>query len=122
MSFANLTTDDSLPPDDLVHVIDVCDRFEADWKAGRPARIEDEMAAADDPIRARLLGELLALELELLRRDGRPAELDAYLARFPDRADAVRHGILGGNGNQQPFPEVTQDATNADPASTPRGL
>ena len=90
MSTPNLTTDDSLSPDDLGSVVAACDRFEADWNAGRPRRIEDELAAADEPISPRLFRELLALELELTRRDGRLADLDAYLARFPDRADTVR--------------------------------
>ena len=81
-----LPDDDALPPDDLAGIIAACERFEADWKAGRPRRIEDEIAAAEEPIRARLFRELLALELELAPR--RPsADMNAYLARFPDRAD-----------------------------------
>jgi serine/threonine protein kinase len=114
MSRPILPDDDALPPDDLARIIAVCDRFEADWKADQPRRIEDEVSAAEGPIRARLLGELLALEIELLRRDGRPAGIDAYLARFPDRADSVR-AIFSAETVTEPFPEVTQDATNADP-------
>ena len=83
---ANLASSDSFYDDINL----ACDRFEAGWKAGRPRRIEDEMAAADDPIQARLFGELLSLEIELLRQGGRFADVDGYLARFPDQADAVR--------------------------------
>jgi serine/threonine protein kinase len=92
MSFSpSLPGDDALSPDDLARVIAGCDRFEADWNAGRPRRIEDELAgAADEPIRARLFRELVALELELTHRDGRSPDPSAFFARFPDRADAVR--------------------------------
>ena len=47
MSPLSLTNDDSLSPDDLERVIEACERFEAAWNAGRPRRIEDEMASAD---------------------------------------------------------------------------
>jgi hypothetical protein len=40
MSPADLPDDDSLPPEDLARVIAACDRFEAEWNAGRPGRIE----------------------------------------------------------------------------------
>ena len=43
--------DDSVLADDLARIIAACERFEADWKAGRPGRIEEEMAAASEPIR-----------------------------------------------------------------------
>ncbi len=110
MSSPNLTSDDSLPPDEMVRVIDVCDRFEAEWKAGRRGRIEDELAAADEPIRSRLFRELLALECELERHDGRPADLDAYMARFSDRADQVGE-VLGCETVTTPFPEATEPGT-----------
>ncbi len=97
MSPPNLTSDDSLRRTTWQRIIAACERFEADWNAGRPRRIEDELAAAREPIPTRLFRELLALELELTRRDGRYADLDAYLARFPDRADAVREVFASRN-------------------------
>src|SRR5262245_40041567 len=114
MSFSpSLPGDDSLSPDDLARVIAACDRFEADWNAGRPRRIEDELAgAADDQIRARLFRELVALELELTRRDGRSLDPNAFFVRFPDRADAVRQVFAGasttvtcGGATTEPAPD-----------------
>jgi len=79
-----------LSPEALARVIEICDRFEADWNAGRPPRIEDEIAAADEPIRAHLFRELLANEFRLTRASGRYPDLDGYLARFPEWADIAR--------------------------------
>src|SRR5262249_43317622 len=41
----------------------VCQRFEAEWRAEREPRIEDFLPQADQPQRAALFRELLALEL-----------------------------------------------------------
>jgi hypothetical protein len=86
----NRTGAEALPLDDLARVIEACERFEADCNAGRPRRIEKEIASQDEPIRSHLLRELLTLEFALSRRDGRSADLEAYLARFPDRPDTIR--------------------------------
>jgi serine/threonine protein kinase len=121
MSSPNMPADDSLPPEDLARVIATCDRFEADWNAGRPRQIEDELTTADEPIHRRLFRELLALELELARRDGRPAELDAYLARFPDRATTVRE-ILIGLSETAPDPEAPATITSSkEPSASAEG-
>ena len=106
MSPANLYADDSSSPADLARIIAACERFEADWNAGLSRWIENEVAAAPEPIRARLFRELLALELELARRGGQAVPLDEYLARFPDRADAVREVFIGATLSP-PDPEVT---------------
>ncbi len=113
-----LTIDDSVLADDLVGIIASCERFEADWNAGQPRRIEDEMAAAAKPIQRRLFRELLALELELARRDGRLADLGAYLARFADRTDTVRE-VFACKTVTLPYPEKTEPApaSDADAAS-----
>ena len=93
MSLSKLSADYCLAADDLVRVVAACARFEADWKQGRPRRIEDELSEADDSVRSRLFRELLQLECELMYRAGRCASLDAYLARFPDRTDTV-HAVF----------------------------
>ncbi len=120
MPAANQPADDSLSPDDLARVITACDRFEADWNAGRPRQIEDEIAAADNPVQSRLFRELLVLELELVRGDGRLADLDAYLARFPDRADTVRE-VFAADTVAVPARDGTGCLTRHEPASPPEG-
>ena len=116
----SLTTDDSLSPDDLEGVIAACERFEAAWNAGRPLRIEDELATADERIWPRLLRELLALECELTRRDGRAADLNAYLARFPEQPDTVREAF-NLSTVAAPDPEATCSVTSEMPASSSEG-
>ena len=103
----------------LARVIASCDRFEADWNAGRARRIENELAAADEPIRTRLFRELLALKLELTRRDGRPTDLDAYLARFPDRPDTVRE--VFSDTLAPSHREVTVPVMREEPIPSPEG-
>jgi eukaryotic-like serine/threonine-protein kinase len=71
-----------------------CDRFEADWKAGRRPRIEDYLGGSDGAERAARLRELLALEVEFRRRRGdRPAPSD-YEARFPGEGPIIGE-VLG---------------------------
>jgi serine/threonine-protein kinase len=120
MSPPNLPSDDSLPPADLVRVIAAFERFETGWKAGRPRPIEDEMAEADGTIRTRLFRELLTLELELIRRDGRYADLHAFLARFPDHGDTVRE-LFASETVTAPYPEVTDPGMSDDSASSAEG-
>jgi tRNA A-37 threonylcarbamoyl transferase component Bud32 len=120
MILRNPPADDSLPPASLARVIASCDRFEADWNAGRPRRIEDELAAAQEPVPGRLFRELLALEVELARRDGRPTELDAYLARFPDQANTVRE-VFELASATLPVGETAAPATGAERTTLPEG-
>jgi tetratricopeptide (TPR) repeat protein len=57
--------DSSLQLTDLDRILAICDQFEADWKAGRPHRIEDDLVKVPELLRDRLFGELQALEVEL---------------------------------------------------------
>jgi tRNA A-37 threonylcarbamoyl transferase component Bud32 len=78
------------PPLSLaLRVNDACDRFEADWTAGRRPRIEVALEGCSETDRPALLRELMALELELRRSRGeQPAPIE-YHSRFPDHADAI---------------------------------
>jgi serine/threonine protein kinase len=118
MSSPNLSADDPRPPEDLARVIAICDRFETEWNAGRPRRIEDELALAGEPKPSGLFRGLLALEIELTRRDGRRAEADAYLARFPDQAATVLE-VFDGNTVTAPNREATGPMMIEEPASSP---
>src|SRR5262245_47636396 len=78
------------PPELALPVEDVCNRFEAAWRAGARPRIEAYLDDTPEPGRSVLLGELLALELEYRRRSAdlpTPAEYDA---RFPGHTELVR--------------------------------
>jgi serine/threonine-protein kinase len=125
----SLPGDDSVSPDDLARVIAACDRFEADWNSGRQRRIEDELAGtAEDPIRARLFRELVALELKLTHRDGRSLDPNAFFARFPDRAEAVRQVFAGASttvlfgGSATTAPDCAREPEpDTEPAASAEG-
>jgi hypothetical protein len=67
----------------------VCDRFAAEWAAGRLPRAEDYLAGAAATQRAPLLAELLRVELEARRAVGEAPIPDEFLTRFPGDAAAV---------------------------------
>src|SRR5699024_4832539 len=82
-----------------------CDRYEADWKAGRRPRIEGFLADAPEPIRADLLPELVALDVALRREAGERPTPGGYRSHFPGlprRLDA----ILGVPGAESPTQEA----------------
>src|SRR5207302_3415578 len=67
------------------HVDQICDGFEAAWKAsgraGARPRIEDYVAAVAEPEQAALCRELIKLDIEYRRRLGEEAVVEDY-ARF----------------------------------------
>lgn len=67
----------------------VCDRFEADFDAGREPQIEDYLEDSDGEKRVALLKSLLEVEVELLSRHGNLPSAESYQKRFPDHADVV---------------------------------
>ena len=74
-------------PATLAGLVDrACDRFEADWRAGRRPRIEEYLDGAPEPGRPALLRELVMLELDFRRRDGERPTPHEYRARFPEHA------------------------------------
>ena len=68
---------ESLPPTLAARVDEVCDRFEADWKAGRQPRLDDYLAGASGAERTALARELLRVEAHYRQRaaagNGEPA-------------------------------------------------
>ncbi len=83
-------SDHSLASLSKVERIDgVCDRFEAEWKAGRSPRIEDFLAMVIESERNDLWRALLLVELELLFNSGAEPSAEAYRQRFPAQAGLV---------------------------------
>src|SRR5262245_11009634 len=66
-----------------------CDRYEAEWRAGRRPRIE--LFLADTPVHERpaLFRELLLLELEFRKASGEQPVAAEYHARFPSYGSLV---------------------------------
>jgi hypothetical protein len=77
-----------LPLSQLLHVDEVCRRFEGAWKnsaaTGQPPALEDYLADASGPARARLLRELVRLEVYYRARAGEVLHAPDLQARFPD--------------------------------------
>jgi hypothetical protein len=73
---------------------EVCDRFEARWRAGEPPVLEDYLGAVPDTARDELLRELLRLEIDYRRRRGEQPALGDYLPRWPQR-NALLQELLG---------------------------
>ena len=96
---------DALAAARRVHAI--CERFEADTRAGARPRIEDYLDESDGPTRARLIEELIALEVELRRALGDHPTPDEYLERFPDFARTVGD-LLGQTTTVGLTPDQTQ--------------
>jgi hypothetical protein len=69
---------------DWRRVQDLVDQFEEAWKGSAPVQIERFLPPADDPLRAKVLHELIKTELEILWRRGKPCLLESYLERFPE--------------------------------------
>ncbi len=92
-------------PDPARRIDASCDRFEAEWRAGRRPRIEDHLGALDGPRRTGLLRELLMLELELAREAGASPAAESYHARFVGDA-AVIDAVFGpGEGRDRADPQ-----------------
>jgi tetratricopeptide (TPR) repeat protein len=62
---------------------EVCDLFEAAWKAGGRPRIEDYLENSPVPARVALLRELIPLDMEYRKRAGETVTEDDYRTRFP---------------------------------------
>jgi serine/threonine-protein kinase len=71
------------------HVDALCDRFEADWRAGRRPSIQEVIAEITEPTRTALLGELLTIEVAWRRRNGEQPVPPAYVAQFPQDTELV---------------------------------
>jgi serine/threonine-protein kinase len=83
------------PLDDPLLIDRVCDDFEAEWKAGRRPSIESYLDPHPVGLRARLLVELVDLEIEYRKRLGeQPAPAD-YEGRFGGLAALVLTTFAG---------------------------
>jgi serine/threonine protein kinase len=100
-------------------MIEACERYEADWRAGQRPRIEEFLEAIPEPDRPTFLRELLAVELELRRERGERPGPGEYRARFPNQDAAVDVAFAEG----PPMPEgPAEPKANRPRADTDRGL
>ena len=68
---------------------EICDRFEADLKAGEEPSIERSLGDLGEPAHSALLRWLLLLELDYRRRRGETLKSEDYKARFPQQSAII---------------------------------
>jgi serine/threonine-protein kinase len=96
----------SLSPAEVRLLDEICDRFEAAWKAGQRPRLEEYLGPVAEPLRACLLGQLLPLDWEYRLRAGDRPQAAEYEARFPGAApliEAVGREVTAA-ADTQPIP------------------
>jgi hypothetical protein len=81
--------DGDLSLDDWRRVDAACDQFEAAWRAGERPDPVPLLAEVMKPARARLLRELLIIELESRRQLGEQPDVAEYAGRFPEDLTVV---------------------------------
>ena len=100
------TGDDELSLDDWRRVDAICDRFETAWRAGKRPDLMPLLAEVAGVVRARLLRELLVIELDIRHVLGERTELAEYVGRFPEDLGEVERvfielGLSGETLNPQ---------------------
>jgi predicted ATPase len=75
----------SLRAEDWLALKDAVRRFEDGWRQGHGPAIDDCLPTGD-PLRSRVLIELVHIDLELRLKAGESARVEEYLARYPELA------------------------------------
>ena len=71
-------------PQAQLQVNDLCNRFEAEWQAGRRPSISEFLKPLPSETRDVALHELLVLDVEYRREQDAPPNIDEYVAEFPE--------------------------------------
>jgi WD40 repeat protein len=100
-----------LPPELGRRIDEVCDRFEAAWRAGAPPRLEDACAGWEGAERPALLRELVPLDADYRRARGEPVSPDDYRGRFPELSGRWLEKNAGG---AVPAADVTTAPRNGE--------
>lgn len=110
-------------------VIDaLCDRFEAEHKAGGQPLVEDFLAEAPSECRTALLRELLFIDYEYRARAGDPPLVGEYQSRFPQQTALIERVVhrgdntLAGQGERTIHPDGGQNANDARDSDDGRNL
>jgi tetratricopeptide (TPR) repeat protein len=82
---ANLASSDSF----YVEINNACERFEAEWKAGREPQIEIYLEKAPEGARSELTRELLKLDIYYRRNRGDTIGPNDYTPRFREHASLI---------------------------------
>jgi hypothetical protein len=110
-----------LSPSGLLSLDQVCDCFEAAWRAGKRPTIEEYLVLGVSAHRPELFRELLAVELACRKERGERPTPEEYQVRFPTYAADVKVALQQGNQPptipHQPPASATPHEIIAVPAS-----
>ena len=97
MSNDKRSSDDGPDLSQELEIDQICLRFEDHLKQREQPEIERFLDGEDTSIRSRLLRQLILLEAEYQRRQGRTVDPEQYLLRFPEALP-----LVGGVGSGSP--------------------
>jgi WD40 repeat protein len=97
----------------------VCDRFEAAWKAGGQPRAEDFLGGQPGPGRSALLRELVLLEAYYRQARGEDCRPEEYQARFPELDPTWLAEEIPAVSQTGPAPTTPPEGNGGSPAETP---
>jgi serine/threonine-protein kinase len=95
-----------------VRIDAACCRFEEAWREGAAPRIESFLVDSPGDERARLLFELLTLELELRAESGGVPVAEDYHCRFPADPDVVDRAVRVIQGAEKPIGSAAPAASD----------
>jgi serine/threonine protein kinase len=108
---------ETLSPAEWRQVDEICNAFETAWKSARTQKqrpqIEQYLADAPEPLRVKLLWELLEIDVAYRQRQRERPKLEDYLQRFPTIFQAViRPGWLSDalSANATPHGEASSES------------
>src|SRR5262249_22854198 len=89
-----------------------CDRFEAEWRAGKRPKIEDHLEGIAEPLRSALLEDLVAVERHWRQRRGERTVPDECHDRFPSGGAGVTSApTVAAPGRNASRPSLSRRAT-----------
>jgi WD40 repeat protein len=107
------TTPETLPLGQKRRVDQLCDRFEAAWKAGERPAIEPYLTDVTEPLLFPLLRELVLLDAHYRRLRGEAPRPADYAARFPQLPAWLEEALAPttGTGSDTPTPHPAAAAS-----------
>ncbi|MBL7044050.1 MAG: protein kinase [Pirellulaceae bacterium] len=119
MTDLHSNTDPTVSPEIERELDRLCDNFEREWMPGQPPEIESYLCRIAESHRSRLLGELVALEVELRRGVGDIPDLEDYHERFPDEITVIEEAF--GLAPRRPRDVMAETVDFATSSKSPSG-
>lgn len=85
--------DQDLSQDALERISAICEDFEGQWISGDQPRLDDFLKRIEAVFQARLLNELLAIELAYRKKKSLPIELQAIIRFYPELASQLERAF-----------------------------